>query len=199
MATAKCTRSPRRPAANGNRPLGPALGAREHSYVFSVAMKYVKDEESAADVAQEALLLAHRHRDAFRGQSLYSTWLYRIAATAALMHLRKRRRQAREVAVTELQDGERVTSWELARATTADPQQVTLAREALARAQREVSELGDKYAEVFRLRFAEGYTEAEIAEALALPLTTVKTRAFRARRAALRALGEPPSALAAAS
>ena len=54
------------------------FGAKERDYVFSIAMKYVKDEEDAADVTQEALLLAYRHRASFRGASRYTTWLYRI-------------------------------------------------------------------------------------------------------------------------
>ena len=43
------------------------------------------------------MLLAHRYRDSFRGESRYSTWLYRVTATAALMFLRKQRRLAREI------------------------------------------------------------------------------------------------------
>src|SRR6185503_11662173 len=65
---------------------------REREYVYAVAMKYLKDEEEAADVAQDALLNAFRHRASFRGDSRFTTWLYRVAATTALMHLRKKRR-----------------------------------------------------------------------------------------------------------
>ena len=66
--------------------------AKERDFVYSVAMKYMKDEEKAHDVTQDALLIAYRHRDSFRGDSRFTTWLYRIAATTALMHLRKDRR-----------------------------------------------------------------------------------------------------------
>ena len=51
-------------------------------------MKYVRDEQDAEDVTQDAMLLAHRYSDSFRGESRYSTWLYRVTATAALMFLR---------------------------------------------------------------------------------------------------------------
>src|ERR1700759_5017759 len=70
---------------------------RTRTYVRSIAMKYVHNEHDAEDVTQDAMLLAHRHRDAFRGDSRYSTWLYRVTATAALMFLRKQRRLAREI------------------------------------------------------------------------------------------------------
>jgi len=86
--------------------LSPKLGNAERNYVFAIAMKYVNDEEAANDVAQEALLLAHRHRNSFRGDSRYSTWLYRIAATTALMHLRKKRRKSKELLAMANSDGE---------------------------------------------------------------------------------------------
>src|SRR6266550_1387987 len=70
---------------------------RARAYVRSVAMKYVRDEQDAEDVTQDALLLAHRYRDSFRGDSRYSTWLYRVTATAALMFLRRQRRLSREI------------------------------------------------------------------------------------------------------
>src|SRR5262249_26767117 len=53
---------------------------REREYVYAVAMKYLKDEDEAADVAQDALLNAYRHRASFRGDSRFTTWLYRVAA-----------------------------------------------------------------------------------------------------------------------
>src|SRR5438132_13170201 len=70
---------------------------RTRAYVRSVALKYVRDDDAAEDVTQDAMLLAHRYRHTFRGESRYSTWLYRVTATAALMFLRKQRRLAREV------------------------------------------------------------------------------------------------------
>src|SRR6478609_834878 len=83
---------------------------RTRAYVKSVAMKYVRNEEDADDVAQDALLLAHRYRNSFRGESRYSTWLYRVTATAALMFLRKQRRLAREVPASGTMD-EDGTPW----------------------------------------------------------------------------------------
>src|SRR6516164_1368793 len=71
--------------------------ARTRDYVRSVAMKYVRNDQDAEDVTQDAMLLAHRYRASFRGESRYTTWLYRVTATAALMFLRRKRRLAREI------------------------------------------------------------------------------------------------------
>src|SRR6185369_7107519 len=63
---------------------------RERQFVYSVALKYMRSRESAEEVTQDALITAYRHRDQFRGDSKATTWLYRVAATTALMQLRKR-------------------------------------------------------------------------------------------------------------
>lgn len=160
---------------------------RARAYARSVAMKYVRDEHDADDVTQEAMLLAHRHRDAFRGESRYSTWLYRVTATAALMFLRRQRRRAREVPVSGRLDDDGAPLLEQ------QPDPADLGRAAIARAQVDamaaaVTQLGEKYPPVFWRRYGEGRTEQEIARELGVSVAAVKTRAFRARRAALAAV-----------
>ncbi|GAB4560999.1 MAG: hypothetical protein Tsb0020_08180 [Haliangiales bacterium] len=160
--------------------LSPQLGDQERNYVFSVAMKYVKDEEAAADVAQEALLLAHRHRDSFRGDSRYSTWLYRIAATTALMYLRKKRRRSREV-LSPLRSDEEMAFADLGCDSGCPPDAQIANAEAVELVRQRLEQLGEKYQRIFWMRYLEGYTETEIASRLELTLATVKTRAHRAR------------------
>jgi RNA polymerase sigma-70 factor (ECF subfamily) len=158
---------------------------REHAYVYAVAMKYLKNEDEAADVAQDALLNAFRHRASFRGDSRFTTWLYRVAATTALMHLRKKRR-TRTVAVQEqLPDGEGAASMPELVAPGPSPEDQVAAHEAVTLAGHRLDALGDKYGPIFKMRFADGYSESEIADQLHLNVATVKTRAYRAR-AALR-------------
>ena len=82
------------------RPIAPEtshLDARTRAYARAIALRMVRDEHAADDVAQDAMLLAHRHRASFRGQARFSTWMYRVTTTAALMYLRRQRRWAREV------------------------------------------------------------------------------------------------------
>lgn len=158
----------------------PNLGASERDYIYAVAMKYVKDAEAAEDVTQDALLLAYRHRDSFRGESRYSTWLYRIAASAALMYLRKKRRRACEVLVYAHNDDDG-TILDNYGTEASTPDDHVANQEAMELISRSLGELGDKYQRVFWMRYFEGYTETEIASQLDLTLATVKTRAHRAR------------------
>jgi RNA polymerase sigma-70 factor (ECF subfamily) len=158
------------------------------AYVRSIAMKYVHNECDADDVTQDAMLLAHRYRDSFRGDSRYSTWLYRVTATAALMFLRKQRRQAREIPASGTgsvdEDG---TPWLERVAAPSDLRAEVIARADLGVVAEAVAKLGAKYPAVFWKRYGEGRTETEIAKDLGVSVAAVKTRAFRARRAALAA------------
>lgn len=160
--------------------LSPNLGDAERNYVFSIAMKYMKDEEAAADVTQDAMLLAHRHRKSFRGDSRFSTWLYRVAATTALMHLRKRKRKSREILAPNRPDGQSMFPEESA-VPELSPEDHVANTEAVGIVRDRLDELGDKYKEIFWMRYLEGYTETEIARRLDLNLSTVKTRAHRAK------------------
>lgn len=159
---------------------------RLRAYVKSVAMRYVRDEQDAEDVTQDAMLLAHRYRDSFRGESRYSTWLYRVTATAALMFLRKQRRHSREIPASRANTDEEGTPWIERQPASTDTRRELIARDELAEVQKAVSALGVKYPVVFWKRYGEGQTESEIARELKLSVAAVKTRAFRGRQAALR-------------
>ena len=158
---------------------------RTRAYVRSIAMKYVRNEQDAEDVTQDAMLLAHRYRDAFRGDSRYSTWLYRVTATAALMFLRKQRRLSREIPSSGTGTDDDATPWLDRVASPGDLRSEVIARADLGVVAEAVAQLGAKYPAVFWKRYGEGRTETEIAKELGVSVAAVKTRAFRARQAAL--------------
>ncbi len=159
---------------------------RIRAYVRSVAMKYVRDDSDAEDVTQDALLLAHRYRASFRGESRYSTWLYRVTATAALMFLRKARRRAREIPASGTVDEDGAPEIERQPAAT-DVRAEVMARDELGYIAEAVAALGAKYPVVFWKRYGEGRTETEIAREVGISVAAVKTRAFRGRQAAVAA------------
>jgi RNA polymerase sigma-70 factor (ECF subfamily) len=159
---------------------------RLRAYVKSIAMKYVRDDQDAEDVTQDAMLLAFRYRDSFRGESRYSTWLYRVTATAALMYLRRQRRLAREMPASGTNTDDEGTPWIEQQPAATDVRGELIARDELSEVKRAVAALGAKYPVVFWKRYGEGRTESEIARDLDLSVAAVKTRAFRGRQAALR-------------
>jgi RNA polymerase sigma-70 factor, ECF subfamily len=151
---------------------------KEREFVYGVAMKYLKDDEEARDATQDAMLLAFRHKDSFRGDSRFTTWLYRIAATTALMRLRKRRRSPQLLSSSSRDDENLLAE---PRSNEPSPEEMSSSSEAIEQYERNLATMGEKYGNIFRMRFLEGYSESEIARRLGLNVSTVKTRAYRAR------------------
>jgi RNA polymerase sigma-70 factor (ECF subfamily) len=163
------------------------FGAEERGFVFAIARRFVHDEQDAHDITQEALLLAFRHRDSFRGQSRYRTWLYRIATTTALSHLRRQRRQRLRLVTADDEVG-------LAAAMVSDAPRADDAlgdQQAAAVLAAQIRQLDPKYRQVLLLR-CDDRSEAEIASELGLSVATVKIRAHRARRQLRDRLGDRP-------
>lgn len=148
----------------------------DRRFVYAVARRLVGSADDAEDVTQDALLLAYRHRDSFRKDSRYRTWLYRIATTTALGHLRRQRRARSRVAAGEcaLHGVERqIDPGEL-------PSVVLEEAELRAVVQRALGELAPAYRDVLLARAAA--SEHEVASKLGISLANVKVRAHRARK-----------------
>jgi RNA polymerase sigma-70 factor (ECF subfamily) len=163
--------------------VSPELGPADRSYMFAVVRRIIRDEEAAADATQDALLLAHRHRDQFRGDSAYRTWLYRIAVTTALGYLRKQRRSRESLA-----PGDQPVAWDVPD-TRPGPDEVVSASELAAQLADALASVGDTQRRVFLLRL-EDWSESEIARQVGISVANVKIRAHRARARIRAALPE---------
>lgn len=153
------------------------------SFVFATIRRILRDEDAAADATQDALLLAHRHRGQFRGDSAYRTWLYRIAVTTALGHLRKQRRTREDVRdVPDTVD------------PRPSPEQAVAAGELAGAMTEALAGVAQGHQQVFLLRLAD-WSESEIAARCGISVANVKIRAHRTRarlQEAMRALGVRP-------
>jgi len=148
---------------------------QHREFVFAVVRKFLNSAADADDVTQEALLLAYRHRASFRGDSLYRTWLYRIAVTSALGFLRKHRRSrvhGFDSATHHLMDA----MVDPARS----PEELIVDSEWHARVERALVELAPHYRDVLLARV--DATEHEIAARLGISVANVKIRTHRARK-----------------
>lgn len=137
----------------------------------------------AEDASQEIFLKAYQRLPTFRGQSAFSTWLYRIASNHCLDLLRKRQRERTESweALVE-SSGEQLH--ELL-AAPRDPKTVVANTELV---QRALATLSPDYRLILTLREVEGLSYQELAEALHCSLDAVKARLRRARRELLERL-----------
>lgn len=170
-------------AAAGDDSAFEAIVGRYQARVFRLACRLTSDSD-ASDVLQDTFLLVHRHLPAFRGESRFRTWLYRIATNAALMHRRARARRPVEPLDAFLPrfdaEGRHAgTPDELQVAARADE---ILDRQVLAGKAREaIARLPDHYRDAFVLRDLEEMSTAEVAQALGLEPAAVRQRVHRAR------------------
>jgi RNA polymerase sigma-70 factor (ECF subfamily) len=147
--------------------------------VHRLTYKVLRHEEDAEDALQDAFLSAYRNLPRFKGESTFSTWLYRVAMNAALMRLRKRREGMVSIEQPSDREDSRVTL-QLADWAKTPPDAVVNdeLRQALERA---VDLLPEELSKVFLLREVEGLSNGEVADILELSIPAVKSRLHRAR------------------
>lgn len=140
---------------------------------FRVAQGVLRNAADAEEVAQEALLRAYQKFDRLRNPAQFRPWLVRIAFRLALDRWRStKRREVRE------------TEWALPdlRPTVPTTEEVAAANAFQLRLEKAIAELPEKSRLVLLLAAIEGYTLTEVAEILAVPIGTVKSRLFFARK-----------------
>ena len=170
-------------AASGDDTAFETLVARYQHRVFRLACR-LTSETDAPDVLQETFLQVYRSLPAFRGDSQFSTWLYRIATNAGLMHRRARARRPAEPLDEFLPrfdaDGMYVQTPDALRIVSRVDEQ--LDRQVLAqKAHAAIERLPDLYREAFVLRDLEELSTADVAQVLGVEPATVRQRVHRAR------------------
>ncbi len=156
-----------------------ALVRRHERPVFRLALRMLGNRQEAEDVTQEALLSLHRHGHSFRRESRFSTFVYRVAANAALNRRRTLgRSRARERLLAERQIG----GIDLP-SSPRDPGDAAAGAQAQARVQEALQELPPDLRLAVVLFDIEGLPYGEIARVLEVPEGTVKSRIHRARNA----------------
>ena len=149
--------------------------------VVGVISRYVSDWSEAQDVAQEAFIRAYRAIGAFRGDSQFYTWVYKIAINTAKNYLvsQGRRPPTDDIGVedaVQLDGGARLKD----RAT---PEHELLRQEIEQTVFATVEQLPEDLRTAITLREVDGLSYEEIAEAMNCPIGTVRSRIFRARDA----------------
>lgn len=149
---------------------------REHAdAVYGHALRFFGDPDTAEDAVQEVFLKVFRSLQTFQGESAFSTWLYRVTRNVCLDLFRSGKR--RPVPVDPVDLPERLSG------DIADP---VVASAALDEA---LAALAPEDRDAFNAISLFGLDYREAAIALEVPVGTVKSRVFRARRALVQMLG----------
>ena len=144
--------------------------------IFALAFGMLGREEDARDATQETFLAAFRNLRAFRGEAKVSSWLHRIAVNQCIT--RQRRAKVRNESALETEEQKNAASF--AAPVHYSPVRVVEGWETTAAVRLAVNSLPVELRQVVVMKEFEELTFKEIAEALDLPLSTVKSRLYTA-------------------
>jgi len=166
-----------REAQAGSRVAFDMLVLKYQRRVERLLARSVRNPADVAELCQDTFLAAYRALPAFRGESAFYTWIYRIAINAARRH-RERHRPLESL------DDEAGTFGTPATPSDDETPETLLAGQQLARQLDEaVQALAEDQRRALLLREVDGLSYDEIADLLACPAGTVRSRIFRAREA----------------
>ena len=158
----------------GDRSAFNQLVLKYRNRVMGIATRMLGDRVEAEDLAQDVFVKVYHGLQGFQGESLFSTWLYRITANSCLNH-RKRRR--REFQITEaMNDPEPIPP-----DGASSPHALLERKELKVVLEKAIGALPQEQRVVLILRDIEGLSYEEIADSLRLELGTVRSRLHRAR------------------
>lgn len=165
----------------GNKEAFEQLVSPYMNKVYGICFRILGHEQDAYDAAQETLLRAYRSIGNFKGNSAFSTWLYRIATNQALDTGRRKGRH-KVVSMQGLTDKEdNPTEIDLPD-ESAGPEELLEQKDTVALVQRAIGELREEFKTVIVLRELEGLSYEEIARVTGASVGTVKSRLNRARQ-----------------
>jgi RNA polymerase sigma-70 factor (ECF subfamily) len=152
------------------------LVSRHQDRLYNTVLRLLDNAEDARDVVQESFLHAYQSLHAFKGDSRFFTWLYRIAVNTAISYKRKRKLVFR---LQPAGDGVGIDP--------VDPNEASRPSHALDMAEQEkrvhegLARLSAEHRAVLVMKDMEGMKYEEMAEILDVPVGTIRSRLHRAR------------------
>ena len=171
---------------NGDEAAWARLVEATHREVFGLCLRILNDPDDAAEATQDTYLKAWRALGGFRGDAMFSTWLYRVATNAAISKLRGRKRRREHETQVEEETLRQVPG----SASTQGSALATLDREQLEQALRSLAE---HYRVAVVLRDVYGLSIEEIADELKISETAAKVRVHRGRKKLRDIMFEDPN------
>lgn len=161
-------------ALQGHQQAYAAILGKYESYVFTLCLRIVKNREEAHEVTQDTFLKAFRSLSTFREEAKLSTWLYKIAYSTSLNHLRKKRPE-----ILSLDDSEKPI---MITETSSNGSIEMEKKEHQALLQKAIAQLSPDDAAVITLFYLLEQRIDDICKTMELTETNVKTKLFRARQ-----------------
>lgn len=163
--------------------------------VFNLCFRFLRERETSEEIAQDVFVAVYKHIEGFKGDSKFSTWLFRVVANHChnkSKYLRRRRHKLQDSldAPIEGEDGD--MKRELPDDPDRSPEELAQRHGLNALIQRAIGELDDDHRVIVLLRDVEDMSYEEIGQILGLPEGTVKSRLHRARNELRAKLSKTP-------
>jgi RNA polymerase sigma-70 factor (ECF subfamily) len=166
-------------AQQGNDEAFTRLVEEHQTHVYNLCYRMLGEPEAAEDAAQETFLRAYQNLHRYDRNRPFATWLLSIGAHYCIDKLRRRKLSMFSID----QENEDGTAFEIADAAAPNPEAESAKREDRERLHVLLKNLDETDRAAVVLRYWHDYSEIEIAEALNLTVSAVKSRLHRARRA----------------
>lgn len=165
---------------NGSLEAFETLLSRHEAKIYSLALRFTRDNEDAEEVVQDVFATVYRKIDSFEGKSAFSSWIYRITVNAAFMKLRKRK-QKPTMFMEDLAPMVQQQYLDASSSHENSADSFSKGRELRSVLQEAIQKLPEQYRSVFILRDVDGMSNEEVAKVLVISLAAVKSRLHRAR------------------
>lgn len=168
-------------AIAGSREAFDELVRRHRNQIYTLIRTLAGDAADADDLTQECFVRAYVAIVRFRQEGTFRTWITRIAVNVVRTHLARRRRGGRYAVSLDVtsDSGEASPDVNAALMVCSDVEATLSRRQAIVRA---LAALPDECRVALTLRDVQGFEYHEIAEVLNVPIGTIESRVFRARR-----------------
>ena len=160
------------------------LYTRYNSGVKSHISRYVSQKEDIEDICLESFQKAFSQIGTYNPDYKFSTWLYRIARNTAFDHISRKDREKSNLPTTSI--SEQLTEMNEIPATMHNPEDEIINQQDYDKWLNNIEKLKDDYKTVAKMNLIDNFGYKEIAEALELPINTVKTRIRRAKALLLK-------------
>jgi RNA polymerase sigma factor (sigma-70 family) len=165
---------------NGRDPAFRTLVDRYQGIVLNCAFRFVRDRQTAEDLTQEVFMEVYASLPSFRGESQLSTWIYRIAISKSLNHLKAMKRKKRFAFMTSL-FGEGTDRLEVVAGESDDPGAILENKERARLLATALEALPENQRIAFTLGKVEGMSYQEIALVMNVSIPSVESLIHRAR------------------
>lgn len=155
---------------NGNKIAFARLMKYYKTKVFLFGKSFFRNETDAEDLVQDVFIKVYLNLSSFKGNSLFSTWLMRIAYNTAINSVNSKKNY---LSIAENFDFE---------ATEATPEEVQIKKITIEAIREAIKELPEKYSVCIDMYFSYDISYQDISEITGFPINTIKSHIFRAKK-----------------